>query len=156
MNNMKKKLLLAITFVTVSGMDVTAHERLSSGHVINIRPVHENWVEHRQVKKIRCQTIYKSDESRIHDVFLGSLIGSIIGNKVSDSPGFGSLGAVVGMGIAGSRHRHAERCQTTWHPERYTTRSLSHYEVSVVHRGRTISMRSQHPYLIGEHIHFAR
>ena len=156
MNNIQKRFLLAIILTTGFGTNAMAHERSNFGHVISVQPVHESWAKHREVAKTQCHKVYKPNKSRVHDAVLGSLIGSIIGNKVSNSAGFGSLGAVVGMGIAGSRHRHAERCQTIWHPERYTTRSLSHYEISVVHRGRTISTRSQHPYLIGQHIHFAR
>ena len=156
MTNLLKNLLLAIIFTTGFGTNVMAHKQNNVGHVIDIRPVYESRVEHRQVAKTKCHTEYKLDKRRVHDAVLGSLIGSVIGNEISDAPGFGALGAIVGIGVADSRHRQSERCRTVWRPERYTTHLLSHYEVSFVHRGRTMSMRSKHPYRIGEHIYFAR
>ena len=156
MTSMRKILLLAIIFTTGFGTNVMAHKRNNVGHVIDVRPVYESRVEYRQVAKTECDTEYKLNKRHVHDVVLGSLIGSVVGNEISDAPGFGALGAIVGIGVANSRHRHSERCRTVWHPKRYTTRLLSHYEVSIVHRGRTMSMRSEHPYRIGEHIYFVR
>ena len=156
MTNLLKNLLLVIIFTSGFGTNVMAHKRNNVGHVINVRPVYESRVEHRQVAKTKCHTEYKLNKRRVHDAVLGSLIGSVIGNEISDAPGFGALGAIVGLGVANSRHHQSERCRTVWRPERYTTRLLSHYEVSFVHRGRTMSMRSKHPYRIGEHIYFAR
>lgn len=156
MNNIQKNLLLALIFTTGFGTNVMAHKRNNFGHVIDVQPVFESRVEHRQVAKTHCRKDYQSNKRRVHDAMLGSLIGSIIGNAVSDAPGFGALGAIAGIGVADSRHRQSETCHTVWRPERYTTRLLSHYEVSIVHRGRTINIRSEHPYRIGEHIRFVR
>ena len=156
MVNLQKNLLLAIIFATGFGNNVMAHKRNNVAHVINVRPVYESRVEHRQVAKTECHTEYKLNKRRVHDAVLGSLIGSVIGNEISDAPGFGALGAIVGIAVADSRHHHPEKCRIVWRPERYTTRLLSHYEVSIVHRGRTMSMRSEHPYRIGEHIDFVR
>ena len=156
MTNMQKNLLLAIILSTSFATNVMAHKRNNFGHVIDVRPVYESRVEHRQVAKTKCHKDYKMNKSRVHDAVLGSLIGSIIGNEISNAPGFGALGAIVGIGVAELRHGYSDRCHTVWHPERYTTRSLSHYKISIVHGGQTISMRSEYPYRIGEHIHFVR
>ena len=156
MTNMRTNLLLAIIFTTGFGTNVMAHKQNNVGHVIDIRPVYESRVEHRQVATTECDTEYKLNKRRVHDAVLRSLIGSVIGDEISDAPGFGALGAIVGIAVADSRHHHPEKCRIVWRPERYTTRLLSHYEVSIVHRGRTMSMRSEHPYRIGEHIYFVR
>ena len=156
MTNMRKNLLLAIIFKLGFGTNVMAHQRNNVGHVIDVRPVYESRVEHRQVAETDCHTEYKLNKRRVHDAVLDSLIGSIIGNEISDAPGFGALGAIVGIGVADLRHRHSENCRTVWRPKRITTRLLSHYEVSIMHRGRTMNLRSEHPYRIGEHIYFVR
>jgi hypothetical protein len=75
---------------------------------------------------------------------------------MSNTPGFGTLGAAVGLGLSESRYRNAETCETVWRPERRRVRTLSHYDVSVAHRGRVVRLQSEHPYYIGEHIRFAR
>ena len=121
MNNMQKKFLLAIIFTTGLETSVMAHQRNNFGHVINVQPVYESRVEHRQVAETRCHNDYKSKKRRVHDAVMGSLIGSIIGNEISNAPGFGALGAIIGVGIADSRHPKTERCDTVWLPKRYTT-----------------------------------
>ena len=80
----------------------------------------------------------------------------IIGNELSDAPGYGTLGAVVGLSLSESRYQNAEKCKTVWRPERQWVRTLSHYDLSVVHRGRVVRLESEYPYQAGEHIHFAR
>ena len=89
MTNLQKNLLLAIIFTSGFGTNVMAHKRNNVGHVINVRPVYESRVEHRQVAKTKCHTEHKLNKRRVHDAVLGSLIGSFIGNEISDAPGLG-------------------------------------------------------------------
>ena len=88
--------------------------------------------------------------------FSVSLIGSFIGNEISNTPGFGTLGAVVGFSLADPYNHDETSCHTVWRPERHTVRSFSYYEVTATHRGRIVRFQSQHPYQIGEHVRFAR
>ena len=103
-----------------------AHKRNNVGHVIDVRPVYESRVEHRQVAKTKCHTEHKLNKRRVHDAVLGSLIGSVIGNEISDAPGFGALGAIVGIGVAELRHGHSERCRTVWHRPSVIRRAHCH------------------------------
>ena len=151
-----KSILFTLILPTAIAVDAGAHERVRTGHVVDVRPVYETKIVHRQVSETRCHTDRQTSRKRVHDAVLGSLIGAVIGNEMSNAPGFGTLGAAVGLGLSESRYRNAETCETVWRPERRRVRTLSHYDVSVAHRGRVVRLQSEHPYYIGEHIRFAR
>ena len=151
-----KSILFTLILPTVVAVDAGAHERGRTGHVIDVLPVYETKMVHRQVSEKRCNTDRQTSRKRVHDAMLGSLIGAVIGNEISNAPGFGTLGAAVGLGLSESRYRNSEACETVWRPERQRVRTLSHYDVSVAHRGRVVRLQSDHPYYIGEHIRFAR
>lgn len=151
-----KSILCTLILSTVIVVDAGAHERGRTGHVVDLHPVYETKIVHRQVSETRCHTHRQTSRKRVHDAVLGSLIGAVIGNEMSSAPGFGALGAVVGLGLSESRYQNAETCETVWLPKRQQVQTLSHYEVSVAHRGRVVRLQSEHPYNIGEHIRFAR
>jgi len=151
-----KPILVALILPTAIAVDAGAHERGRKGHVVDVQPVYETRIVHRQVSETRCYTDSHTSRKRLHDAVLGSLIGAAIGNEMSNVPGFGTLGAAVGLGLSESQYRNAETCTTAWRPERRRERTLSHYDVSVAHRGRVVRLQSEYPYHIGEHIHFAR
>ena len=151
-----KSILFTFVLPVAIVVDAAAHERSRTGHVISVQPVYETRVVHRRVAETRCHEAPLISHKRVHNAMLGSLIGAIIGNELSDSPGYGTLGAVVGLSLSESRHQNAEKCKTVWRPERQRVRTLSHYDLSVVHRGRVVRLESEYPYQAGEHIHFAR
>jgi uncharacterized protein YcfJ len=150
-----KPILVALILPTAIAVDAGAHERGRKGHVVDVQPVYETRIVHRQVPETRCYTDRQTSRKRVHDAMLGSLFGAIIGNELSDAPGFGTLGAAVGLGLSESRYQNDEKCKTVWRPERQRVRTLSHYDVSVAHRGRLVRLESEYPYQAGEHIHFA-
>ena len=151
-----KSILCTLILSTVIVVDAGAHERGRTGHVVDLHPVYETKIVHRQVSETRCHTHRQTSRKRVHDAVLGSLIGAVIGNEISSAPGFGALGAAVGLGLSKSRYQNAEKCKTVWRPERQRVRTLSHYDVFVMHRGRLVRLESKYPYQSGEHIHFAR
>ena len=151
-----KSILFTLILPTAIAVDAGAHERGHTGHVVDLQPVYETKIVHRQVSQTHCRTHRQTSRKRVHDAVLGSLIGAVIGNEMSSAPGFGALGAAVGLGLSESRYQNAKSCETVWLPERRRVRTLSHYDVSVVDRGRVVRLQSKHPYYIGEHIRFAR
>ena len=151
-----KSILFSLVLPTAISVDAGAHERGRAGHVIDVQPVYETKIVHRKVSEKRCHTDRQTSRKRLHDAVLGSLIGAVIGNEMSSAPGFGTLGAAVGLGLSESRYRNAETCETAWRPERRRVRTLSHYDVSVALRGQVVRLQSEYPYYIGEHIRFAR
>ena len=150
-----KSILLTLILPVAIVVDAGAHERGRTGHVVSVQPVYETRVTHRKVAETRCHGLV-TGRKRVHDAMLGSLIGAIIGNELSSAPGYGTLGAAVGLGLSESRYQNAEKCRTVWRPERQQVRTLSHYNVAVAHRGRVVRLESNYPYQAGEHIHFAR
>jgi uncharacterized protein YcfJ len=153
---MKKNLLKAalMTLTLTSGFAVTAdaHERDYIAHVTNVHPVYETRLKNRFIAETQCRDIGTTGQKRINDLVVGSLIGSVIGNKISDTPGFGTLGALAGWSLTESRSYSDQDCNTVWRPQKYKTRVLSHYAISLTHLGRVVRLRSQHQYNIGDHV----
>ena len=150
-----KSILFTFVLPVAIVVDAGAHERSRTGHVVSVQPVYETRVVHRRVAETRCHKAPLISHKRVHHAMLGSLFGAIIGNELSDAPGFGTLGAAVGLGLSESRYQSNEKCKTVWRPERQRVRTLSHYAVSVAHRGRLVRLESEYPYQAGEHIHLA-
>lgn len=154
---MKKNHLRAalMTLSLTSGFTVIAdaHERDHVAHVTNVYPVYEARLTNRYIAETQCRDIGTSGQKHINDLVVGSLIGSVIGNKISGTPGFGTLGALAGWSLTESTSYSDQDCNTVWRPQKHKERVLSHYSISLNHLGRIIRFRSQHPYNIGDHVH---
>lgn len=90
-----KPILFALFLPTAIAVDAGAHERGRKGHVVDVQPVYETSIVHRQVSEIHCYTDRQTSRKRLHDAVLGSLIGAAIGNEMSNVPGLGTLGAML-------------------------------------------------------------
>ena len=150
-----KSILVTLALPTMIVADAVAHERGSVGHVVNVQPVYEARVVQHQVAETKCHTEHQMGRKRVHDALFGSLVGAVIGNELSNAPGFGAVGAAVGFALSESQYRDAEKCETVWHPERRRVETLAYYDVSVAHWGQVVRLKSKQPYQIGEHIHFS-
>lgn len=150
-----KSILVTIALPTLIAVNAVAHERGSVGHVVDVQPVYETRVVQHQVAETKCHTESQLGRKRVKDALFGSLVGAAIGNELSNAPGFGSLGAAVGFALSESQHRSAEKCETVWRPERRRVKTLAYYDVSVAHWGQVLRFKSEQPYQVGEHIHFA-
>ena len=149
-----KSILVTLALPTLITVDAVAHERGGVGHVVDVQPIYETRVVQHQVAETKCHSENQMDRKRVHDALFGSLVGAAIGNELSNAPGFGTLGAAVGLALSESQHRSAEKCETVWRPERRRVTTLAYYKVSVAHRGRVLHFNSEQPYQVGEHIHF--
>ena len=87
------------------------------------------------------------------DVVIGGLVGSAIGNKLSDRHGAGSLGALFGAVTAMDRSsdkRSVCHDQTSY---RKTTENIAdHYLVHVRTEGRILTFRSNHRYRVNQRV----
>ena len=87
------------------------------------------------------------------DVVIGGLVGSAIGNKLSDRHGAGSLGALLGAVTAMDRSsdkRSVCHDQTSY---RKTTEDIAdHYLVHVRTEGRILTFRSNHRYRVNQRV----
>lgn len=98
-----------------------------------------------------CGNTQKSENILLGDLVLGGLIGSAIGNKLSDRHGIGTVGAVAGAWAA-SNNKQQSNCvsETTYtnHPEQY----LSHHVIHVRTGAQRLQFNSSRPYRINERV----
>ena len=87
------------------------------------------------------------------DVVIGGLVGSAIGNKLSDKHGAGSLGALFGAVTAMDRSSVKRRVCHDQTSYRKTTEDIAdHYLVHVRANGRNLTFRSDRRYRVNQRV----
>jgi len=102
--------------------------------------------------------------SELGSMIIGGLIGSAVGNKLSDSNGAGSAGAVAGA-LLGREHanknaesgnivgyRQQEVCQTNRVVHEEVVEKIVGYRIKVEADGRILSLNSSKPLNVGERV----
>ena len=126
-----------------------------TGYVTAVETVWTQRIINEPVTTTSCHT--NQARSGFHrnmgDVVIGGLVGSAIGNKLSDRHGAGSLGALFGAVTAMDRSydkRSVCHDQTSY---RKTTEDIAdHYLVHVRTEGRILTFRSNHRYRVNQRV----
>ena len=149
---MKKSIMLCIA-LTVSGQ-VVASGFGTMARVVSSQPVYvDQWVQESvPSRECREERTYRntSEETRLGRVIVGGLIGSAIGREVSDSSRAGTVGAILGGAIASQpRYQAHQVCHDSYRIQNVRVSSFSHYDVTVTHRGRLVTIKRPFPAPIG-------
>lgn len=149
---MKKSLIFAIALAG-SG-PVLASGFGSMARVVASEPVYvDRWIEQSvPSRECREERTYRhtSDETRLGRVIIGGLIGSAIGREVSDSSRAGTVGAILGGAVASQpRYQSHQVCHDTYSVQHVRVSSFSHYDITVTHRGRLVTLERPYPAAIG-------
>ncbi len=89
----------------------------------------------------------------VSDVVIGGLVGSAIGNKLSDKHGAGSLGALFGAVTAMDRSSDKRRvCHDQISYRTTNEHIVDHYLVHVRADGRDLTFPSDRPYRVNQRI----
>lgn len=148
---------IAILIALLGSGQVLASGFGSSARVVSSDPVYvSKWVEQSvPSRECREERTYRrsSDEARLGRVIVGGLLGSAIGREVSDSRRAGTVGAILGGAIA-SQPRYTTRqvCHDTQRVEHVRVSNFSHYDITVTHRGRLVTVQRPYPAAIGSTI----
>ena len=149
---------LVIPFLMLGSSVTYAGDYGSYGRVIENMPVYEDrWVVE-TVPVNTCEyrsNTRQSNQPNLGRIIVGGLIGSAVGNQISGEPGMGTLGALIGGSMASSDDgSYRERvCRTHYEERERRVSSLSHYNVTVTHRGRLITVQSANQRRIGSKIY---
>ena len=170
--------LLTVSFsITMVASAATNADRVT-GTVEDISPIISSHIQKTPIRETVCHTeevpVYRrvrqnNDGHTIGGVIIGGVLGSVIGNKVSDDKGAGAVGAVAGalLGHEVTRNRTSSREQivsyrqrdvceeiTTLHEERIET--IKGYKLSVLVDDEVIALESKRKYQIGDDIRVNR
>ena len=125
------------------------------GYVTAVETVWMQQVIHEPVTTTSCHTnrAHSSFHGNVGDVVIGGLIGSAIGNKLSDKHGAGSLGALFGAATAMHRSSDKRRVCHDQTSYRKTTEDIAdHYLVHVRADGRDLTFRSDRRYRVNQRV----
>ena len=126
-----------------------------TGYVTGVETVWTQRIINEPVTTRSCHT--KQSHSGFHnnmgDVVIGGLVGSAIGNKLSDKHGAGSLGALFGAVTAMDRSSGKQRvCHDQTSYWKTTEDIADHYLVHVRADGRNLTFRSDRRYRLNQRV----
>ena len=146
----------ALFGATQAGAQVVDDTR--TGYVTGVETIWKQRIVQEPVTTRSCETVrsHSRVEGNVGEVVIGGLVGSAIGNKLSDNHGAGSLGALFGAVAAmdkSSRQRRVCRDQTSYHK---TIEDVAdHYLVHVRADGRNLTFRSNHRYRVNQRVNLS-
>ena len=126
-----------------------------TGYVTAVETVWMQRVIHEPVTTTSCHTnrAHSGFHGNVGDVVIGGLIGSAIGNKLSDKHGAGSLGALFGAATVMDRSSDKRRVCHDQTSYRKTTEDIAdHYLVHVRADGRDLTFRSDRRYRVNQRV----
>ena len=130
-----KKLILVTIFLILSNASLSLGDQFRSnwGVVISVIPIFTTTNYSQPNTKVFCNKSRQSQSSNFANIAVGGLIGSVIGNKLSDTHGAGTIGALFGSMIAMDNPNNIEN-KTCYEKTIYTNQKitkLSHYNIKV-------------------------
>ena len=153
MNINKSKLLLSIALAGLCTNEAIAQQvtEYRDGYVTRSETLWASRVISEPVSTTSCREAPNTGSISLGDLVVGGLVGSAIGNKLSDRHGAGTLGAVAGV-LTASGNRPQRICvrKTTYtsHTEQYP----SHYIIHVRADGKRLRFESDRPYRTNERV----
>ena len=126
-----------------------------TGYVTAVETIWTQRAIHEPLTTTSCHTSrsHSGFHGNVSDVVIGGLIGSAIGNKLSDKHGAGSLGALFGAVTAMDRSSDKRRvCHDQISYRTTNEHIVDHYLVHVRADGRDLTFTSDRPYRVNQRI----
>jgi len=144
------KTALVIGALILSPLQAQAYETTSYARVISSKPVWTVQTVSKPIVEQSCvHSVSDNHNDLLGDIIIGGLIGSVIGNAVSDVHGAGALGTSIGALIAADSHAQnasGVRCVSNSTISETTRKVISHYEVKVRHDNKIITFETDTPF----------
>ena len=130
-----KKLILVTISLILSNASLSLGDQFRSnwGVVISVIPIFTTTNYSQPNTKVFCNKSRQSQSNNFANIAVGGLIGSVIGNKLSDTHGAGTIGALFGSMIAMDNPNNIVN-KTCYEKTIYTNQKitkLSHYNIKV-------------------------
>ncbi len=142
---------VCLTYASASAAIAEQITEFRDGYVTRSQAVWATRIVSEPISTTTCRNANKSQNISLGDLVVGGLIGSAIGNKLSDNHGAGTLGAVAGAWTASTnkqRHKCVRETTYTNHTEKYP----SHYVIHVRTGAQRLKFDSSRPYQINERV----
>ena len=153
-----KILSFVILATALSGFSQAGAQTINetrTGYVTAVETVWTQRIINEPVTTTSCHTnqAYSGFQGNMCDVVIGGLVGSAIGNKLSDRHGAGSLGALFGAVTAMDRSSDKRSvCHDQTSYQKTTEDIADHYLVHVRTEGRILTFRSNHRYRVNQRV----
>jgi uncharacterized protein YcfJ len=141
--------LIAFSMATSVAMASGNHHRYTEyGTVLDVETIWSTKVTSQPVIEHTCSMVRQERNADVGKQIIGGLIGSGIGNAISDKDGAGTAGAVLGALFASreARPRYVERCSEQVVYKKSRTREPSHYRIRASVNGQIVTLNSDTPY----------
>ena len=153
---MKKIFLLTIMLIFYNtSISFAGQFKSKWGVVISVNPVSMTTNYSEPYTKVFCNKSRRSQSNDFANIAVGSLIGSVIGNQISDTHGAGTIGALFGSMIAMDSPNKTQN-ETCYEKTIYTNNKitkLSHYNIKVRTRRGIQNIQSLTPYNVHDVIY---
>ena len=152
-----KKLILVTISLILSNASLSLGDQFRSnwGVVISVIPIFTTTNYSQPNTKVFCNKSRQSQSNNFANIAVGGLIGSVIGNKLSDTHGAGTIGALFGSMIAMDSPNNIVN-KTCYEKTIYTNQTitkLSHYNIKVRTRRGIHNIQSLNSYNVHDVIY---
>jgi len=153
-----KKIIFTIILILISNISISLAGQFKSkwGVVLSVTPISITSKVSQPYSKVVCRNENPIRSSNFADIAVGGLIGSVIGNQISDKHGAGTVGALIGsfLTIDNSKSYNQQNCfDQTFYTNKTITR-FSHYNIKVRTKKRILNIQSSTPYNLHDVIYF--
>ena len=153
---MKKLLIITLTIIfSNASLSLAGQFKSRWGVVIGVNPVNVTSNYSEPYTRVICQKSRHRNPNNFANMAVGGLIGSVIGNKLSDVDGAGTIGALFGsmMAIDNSSSYVSETCQEKIFYRNKRVNHFSHYNLRVRTKRGIINIQSSTPYSVHDIIY---
>ena len=138
---------LCLTTMATFSAYAQSTEAFQDGYVIKTETVWTTRTFEQPVSATHCREV----EPSFGDLVVGGLIGSTLGNKLTDAHGAGTVGAVAGM-LTATNFNYGQKCRKETHYISKSERYPSHYIIHVRSGGQYLQFSSDRPYQARERV----
>ena len=147
-----KKLLFILTIILSTNSTFSYASSFTNdnwGVVVKVKPVSQTSTYKKPRYKEVCYQNNNSSQ-RTANMIIGGLVGSVVGNQISNKDGAGTIGAVFGSLIAADRYNYpsTSNCYEETFYTTETHKTISHYKIKVRTKNGYRVINSAHSYNI--------
>ena len=153
---MKKLLIITLTIIfSNASLSLAGQFKSRWGVVIGVNPVNVTSNYSEPYTSVVCEKSRHRNPNNFANMAVGGLIGSVIGNKLSDVHGAGTIGALFGsmMAIDNSSSYVSETCQEKTFYRNKRINRFSHYNLRVRTKRGIINIQTSTPYSVHDIIY---
>ena len=119
-----------LIIISISSNSISEHFHKKWGVVVDVERIYYNKIISKPTTYKTC-TNYRTSTPKIENVLLGGLIGSVIGNQISDVHGAGTMGAIFGSIVAADDRNIKTSCEYKSFYKDESRKVFSHYKITL-------------------------